>query len=83
MTRKAVAKGKMAKVRRALCRRAMHFKQGNVPMTSVALRMNVNIVVAKTIAGRPAPTLPTRDLLAPGGLFGGEVMSEGSGGVPS
>ena len=65
MTRKAVAKGKMAKVRRALCRRAMHFKQGNVPMTSVALRMNVNIVVAKTIAGRPAPTLPTRDSSSP------------------
>ena len=64
MTRKAVAKGRMAKVRRALCRRAMHFKQGNVPMTSVALHMNVNIVVAKTMAGL-APTLPTRDSSSP------------------
>ena len=42
--RSSVAKGKMAKVRRALCRGAMHFKQGNAPMTSAALRMNMNIV---------------------------------------
>ena len=34
-------------------------------MTSVALRMNVNIVVAKTMAGRLAPTLPTRDSSSP------------------